>query len=43
MLAKSGDPFDSDEHLFEIKWDGTRGLARIEDGEVQLTTVASRR
>jgi ATP-dependent DNA ligase len=30
MLAKSGDPFDSPEHLFEIKWDGTRVLAFVE-------------
>ncbi len=27
MLARSGDAFDSDEHLFEVKWDGTRTLA----------------
>ena len=27
MLAKPGAPFDSSEHLFEIKWDGTRVLA----------------
>jgi ATP-dependent DNA ligase len=26
MLAKRGDPFDSQEHLFELKWDGTRAL-----------------
>jgi ATP-dependent DNA ligase len=30
MLAKIGEPFDSDEYLFEIKWDGTRTLAFIE-------------
>src|SRR6266851_9948331 len=30
MLAKPGSPFDSHEHLFEIKWDGTRVLAFIE-------------
>ena len=29
MLAKSGDPFDSPEHLFEVKWDGTRVLAFV--------------
>lgn len=29
MLAKQGKPFDSDEHLFEIKWDGTRALAFV--------------
>ena len=30
MLAKKGEPFDSDKHLFEIKWDGTRMLAFVE-------------
>jgi len=32
MLAKSGAPFDSEEHLFEVKWDGTRALAFVEQG-----------
>lgn len=36
MLATPGKPFDSDEHLFEVKWDGTRGLAFIEDGSCRL-------
>ena len=26
MLAQPGAPFDSDDHLFEVKWDGTRML-----------------
>jgi len=26
MLARAGDPFDSDEWLFEIKWDGFRAI-----------------
>jgi bifunctional non-homologous end joining protein LigD len=30
MLAKPGVPFDSSEHLFEIKWDGTRVLAFVD-------------
>src|SRR5713226_6206297 len=30
MLAQPGVPFDSHEHLFEVKWDGTRVLAFIE-------------
>ncbi len=30
MLAQKGEPFDSEEHLFEIKWDGTRMLAFVE-------------
>ena len=32
MLAQKGQPFDSEEHLFEIKWDGTRMLAFV-DGD----------
>src|SRR6266436_6606022 len=30
MLAKRGAPFDSSEHLFEVKWDGTRVLAFVD-------------
>ena len=37
MLARQGQPFDSEEHLFEIKWDGTRAQARIEGGQARLT------
>jgi bifunctional non-homologous end joining protein LigD len=36
MLAKPGQAFDSDEHLFEIKWDGTRTLCFVEDGCYRL-------
>lgn len=36
MLAKIGKPFSSEEHLFEIKWDGTRALAFIEGGDYRL-------
>jgi bifunctional non-homologous end joining protein LigD len=36
MLASPGEAFDSDEHLFEIKWDGTRALAFIEGGAYRL-------
>jgi ATP-dependent DNA ligase len=32
MLAVVGEPFDSPEYLFEIKWDGVRALAAIEAG-----------
>jgi ATP-dependent DNA ligase len=33
MLAiEAKEPFDSDAHLFEIKWDGIRCLAFIERG-----------
>ncbi|MAG55021.1 MAG: DNA ligase [Planctomycetes bacterium] len=36
MLAKAGPAFDSDDHVFEIKWDGMRTLAFVERGEVRL-------
>jgi DNA ligase D-like protein (predicted ligase) len=36
MLAKPGAAFDSDQYLFEVKWDGTRGLAFIEGGGYRL-------
>jgi ATP-dependent DNA ligase len=36
MLARPGVPFDSPEHLFEIKWDGTRALALVEQGGCRL-------
>ena len=37
MLAETAEkPFDSKDHLFEIKWDGIRCLAFVRDGRVQL-------
>jgi ATP-dependent DNA ligase len=38
MLAAQGAdaPFDSEQHLFEIKWDGIRCLAFIDSGRVRL-------
>jgi DNA ligase D-like protein (predicted ligase) len=36
MLAKLGKAFDSDEHLFEVKWDGTRALAYGEGGSYRM-------
>jgi DNA ligase D-like protein (predicted ligase) len=36
MLAKTSEPFDSEEHLFEVKWDGTRALAFIEKDGYRL-------
>ena len=36
MLAKLGKAFDSAEHLFEIKWDGTRALAYGEGGRYRM-------
>ena len=37
MLATAApQPFDSDHHLFEIKWDGIRCLAFVENGRIRL-------
>ncbi len=36
MLTRSGSPFDSDEHSFEIKWDGTRCIAFVDEGGIRL-------
>jgi bifunctional non-homologous end joining protein LigD len=39
MLATTVErPFSDPDWLFEIKWDGVRTLARIEDGSVKLTS-----
>lgn len=38
MLAQSGRPFDSAEHLYEIKWDGIRVLAFFGKRGVRLQT-----
>lgn len=39
MLATLTDePFDSDQWLFEIKWDGYRALGFIEDGEARFVS-----
>ena len=36
MLAVRGEPFDSPQHLFEIKWDGVRAVAAVEGGRWQV-------
>lgn len=36
MLAERGEAFDSDEHLFEIKWDGIRAMAYIDEDGYRL-------
>jgi ATP-dependent DNA ligase len=36
MLAEIGPAFDSEEHLFEIKWDGIRSLAFCAGGDYRL-------
>lgn len=32
MLAAQAEPFDSDDHLFEVKWNGVRALAAVDAG-----------
>jgi bifunctional non-homologous end joining protein LigD len=36
MLAKTGEPFDSDNHFFEVKWDGLRALLFLQQGKLEL-------
>jgi bifunctional non-homologous end joining protein LigD len=36
MLATAAAPFDSDEHVFEVKWDGVRALAAVDGRQWQL-------
>jgi len=36
MLARSSEPFDSDDHIFELKWDGTRCIAFIDRKGIRL-------
>lgn len=43
MLATPApEPFDSKEHLFEVKWDGVRTLAFCEEGETRLYARSGR-
>ena len=35
-LSRRAEPFDSDQHIFELKIDGFRALAFIEDGKGEL-------
>ena len=37
-LSRRLEPFDSELFLFELKIDGYRGLAQIENGECQLVS-----
>jgi hypothetical protein len=34
MLAKASAPFDNPDYLFEIKWDGERAIAFVENGKI---------
>jgi len=36
MMAKTGNPFDSDNHFFELKWDGLRAMLFLQDGKLEL-------
>jgi len=36
MMAKTGIPFDSDNHFFELKWDGLRALMFLQNGKLEL-------
>lgn len=36
MLAKSSSPFDSENHIFELKWDGTRCILFWENGKIRF-------
>jgi DNA ligase D-like protein (predicted ligase) len=36
MLATKAAPFDSEDHVFEVKWDGVRALAEVNAGQWQL-------
>jgi bifunctional non-homologous end joining protein LigD len=38
MLATHGQPFDSEAHYFEYKWDGFRAAAMIEGGTLRLVS-----
>jgi bifunctional non-homologous end joining protein LigD/DNA ligase-1 len=42
MLARQGKPLDSDKHLFEIKWNGTRAQARLPGDGYLLTNRRKR-
>ena len=42
MLATLGDPFDSDDYLFELKWDGIRGVSFVAGGKHRILTRSGR-
>ena len=37
-LSRRSEPFNSDHHIFELKVDGFRALAYIENGECELVS-----
>lgn len=36
MLARTGKPFDSPDHFFELKWDGYRAIAFVDSARLRL-------
>jgi len=36
MLAVKSNPFDSEEYLFEVKWDGYRAMIYLDSGAIQI-------
>ncbi|HZD12266.1 MAG TPA: hypothetical protein VE177_01945, partial [Candidatus Binatus sp.] len=36
MLSTPGEPFDSDEYLFEPKWDGLRAILYVQNGRLEI-------
>ena len=36
MLAKIGEPFDSPDHLFELKWDGVRAISYVDEQGLRM-------
>ena len=40
MLAKSGNPFDSARHLYEVKWDGIRAVTLVEHDSYRILSRA---
>jgi ATP-dependent DNA ligase len=39
MLANLAAPFDAEDYLFEVKWDGVRALAAVEQDSWALLAV----
>jgi ATP-dependent DNA ligase len=42
-LSRRAEPFDSDQHIFELKIDGFRALAHIEAGKGELISRICRK
>jgi len=38
MLAVAAGPFDSPDHVLEVKWDGVRALAAVDRSETRCQT-----